>query len=124
MNHLRNKVQLIGNLGKDPEFREKENKCVVRISIATKEIYKNQKGEKVEEVQWHNNIIAFSRTAVNINKILRKGDEVGITGKLRTRSYQDKEGVTRYITEVIVKDFVLFNKNNKSAYENKVKRVG
>lgn len=113
MNALRNKVQLIGNLGRDPEVRQFDNgNLYARLSIATKEIYKNPKGEKVTETQWHNNIVAYGKLAQNMQKILRKGNEIGISGKLKHRSYEDKDGITRHVSEIIVRDFVLFNGNN------------
>lgn len=113
MNALRNKVQLIGNLGKDPEVKQFDNgNSFARLSIATKEIYKNQRGEKITETQWHNNVVAYGKLASNMQKILKKGQEIGISGKLMHRSYEDKEGKTRYISEIVVRDFVLFNGNN------------
>lgn len=112
MNAIRNKVQLIGNLGKDPVVKQFDNgRSFARLCLATQEIYQNKEGERVMETQWHNNIVAYGKTATNIEKILRKGYEVGISGKLAHRSYQDNEGITRYVSEVVVKDFVLFNGN-------------
>lgn len=117
MNALRNKVQLIGNLGKDPELKQFDSgKSCARLTIATKEIYKNQRGEKVTETQWHNNVVAYGKIAENISKVLRKGHEVGIHGKLQHRSYEDKQGNTRYVSEIIVRDFILFNGNNGRAF--------
>ena len=113
MNTLRNKVQLVGNLGKDPEVKEFDNgKTFARLCLATKDIYKNNQGERITETQWHNNIVAYGILAENIRKLLKKGNEVGISGKLTHRSYEDKEGKTKYISEIIVRDFVLFNGNN------------
>ena len=74
--------------------------------MATNETYKNQKGEKVEETQWHN-IVAWGKTAELMEQLLAKGKEVMVEGKLTSRSYEDKEGNKRYITEVVAQEFLL-----------------
>ncbi len=100
MNALRNKVQLIGNLGKDPEVIELENGGkLAKFSIATNENYKNAKGEKVTDTQWHN-IVAWGKTAEIVENYLTKGKEVAVEGKLVNRSYENKEGEKRYVTEI------------------------
>ena len=110
MSSLRNSVQLIGHLGKDPEVKQLESgRFVAKVSIATNDIYKNAKGEKVIETQWHN-LVTWGKNAENMQKICRKGDEVAIQGKLTHRSYEDKEGVTKYVTEVVVNEFVKLSK--------------
>ena len=115
MSNLRNSVQLIGRLGKTPEFKQLESgKMVANVSIATNDIYKNSKGEKVIETQWHN-LVAWGKNAENFQKILGKGDEVAIQGKLTHRSYEDKEGNTRYVTEVVVNEFVKLSNRNQLA---------
>lgn len=107
MNNLRNKVQLIGNLGNNPEVTVLDSgKKVVRLSIATHEIYRNQSGDRVVETQWHN-LVAWGRKADIASKYLKKGSEVAIEGKLISRSYNDKEGIKRYISEVIVSEILL-----------------
>ena len=107
MSTLRNKVQLIGNLGKDPEIMNLDGgKKLAKFSIATNETYKNQKGEKVTDTQWHN-IVAWGKTAEIIENYVTKGKEVAIEGKLTSRSYDDKEGVKRYITEVVCNELVM-----------------
>ena len=107
MNNLRNKVQLIGNLGMDPEVKHLTGgKTVAKVSIATKEVYKNAQGEKVTETQWHN-LIAWGKTAEIAEKILKKGSEVVIEGKLINRSYNDKEGNKKYISEIVVNEFLI-----------------
>ena len=107
MNNLRNKVQLIGNLGMDPEVKHLTGgKTVAKISIATKEVYKNAQGEKVTETQWHN-LVAWGKTAEIAEKLLKKGSEVAIEGKLINRSYNDKEGTKKYISEIMVNDFLI-----------------
>src|SRR6476661_4609961 len=88
---LKNKVQLIGNLGNPPEVRNTESgKKLVRFSVATNESYRNAKGEKVTETQWHN-LIAWGKVAEIAEKYLTRGKEVVVEGKLITRSYNDKD---------------------------------
>jgi single-strand DNA-binding protein len=112
MNTLRNKVQLIGNLGMNPDVRNLEGgKKVARVSLATREIYKNYKGERVTETYWHN-LVAWGKTAEIADKLLKKGSEVAVEGKLVTRSYTDKNGVKRYVTEVVVNELVLLDKKS------------
>ena len=110
MNALKNKVQLIGNLGMDPEVLTLENgNKLARFSIATSETYKNQKGEKVEEVQWHN-IVAWGKTAEIVENYVTKGKQIAVEGKLIHRSYETKEGDKRYITEVKCNKLLLLGK--------------
>ena len=107
MYSLRNKVQLIGNLGKDPELKTTvSGKRLVRFSIATNETYTNAKGEKVKETQWHN-LVAWGRLADVAEKYLNKGSEVAIDGKLITKDYVDKDGKKKYVTEVQVNELLL-----------------
>ena len=109
MNNLRNKVQLIGNLGKEVEYKELENgNAIARVTIATKEVYKNPKGEKVVDVQWHN-LVGWGRVAEIMQVLLKKGKEVAVQGKLTHRSYEDKSGQKRFISEVIVEEFMPLN---------------
>ena len=101
MNTLRNKVQLIGNLGNDPEIINLESgKTLAKFSIATNENYTNNKGEKITDTQWHN-VVAWGKTAQIIEKYVTKGKEVAIEGKLTSRAYETKEGEKRYITEIV-----------------------
>lgn len=111
MNTIKNKVQLIGNVGKEPEVKEINGKKLAKFSIATNETYKNAKGEKVKETQWHN-LIAWGKTAEIIEKYLAKGSEVAIEGKLINRNYLDKDGVKRYITEVQINDLLMLGSRN------------
>lgn len=107
MNNLKNKVQLIGNLGNNPEVISLDSgKKLAKFSIATNENYKNNKGESVQDTQWHN-IVAWGKTAEIIEKYLQKGNEVAVEGKLVNRSYDDKEGNKRYITEVVVNELLM-----------------
>jgi len=110
MNTLRNKVQLIGNLGNDPEIINLESgKTLAKFSIATNENYKNSKGEKVTDTQWHN-IVAWGKTAEIVEKYVTKGKEIAIEGKLTTRSYETKEGDKRYVTEVVCNELLMLGK--------------
>ncbi|WP_422360748.1 single-stranded DNA-binding protein [Reichenbachiella sp.] len=102
-----NKVILLGNLGKDPEVRHLENgRAVANFSIATSETYKNKQGEKVTNTEWHN-VVLWTPLAEIAEKYLNKGNQVYIEGKLTSRSYEDKEGVTKYITEVVGREMTL-----------------
>ena len=96
-----NKVILVGNLGKDPETRYMPNgKAVTNFSIATSESWKDkQTGEQREQTEWHN-IVMYDRLAEIAAEYLRKGSQVYVEGKLRTRKWQDKEGRDRYTTEI------------------------
>ena len=96
-----NKVILVGNLGKDPEVRHLEGGVsVAHFTLATNEYYKDKQGNRVERTEWHN-ISAWRGLADMADKFLKKGQQVYIEGKLRTRQYQDKDQQTRYITEII-----------------------
>jgi len=107
MSTLRNKVQLIGNLGKDPEIVNFDgDKKLAKFTIATNETYKNQKGEKVTDTQWHN-VVAWGKIAEIIENYVTKGKEVAIEGKLTSRSYDDKDGNKRYITEIVCNELVM-----------------
>lgn len=110
MNALKNKVQLIGHLGQDPEIvnMESGNK-LAKFSIATSDYYKNAKGEKVEDTQWHN-IVAWGKTAEIVENYLTKGKQVAVEGKLIHRSYETKEGDKRYITEIKCNELLMLGK--------------
>lgn len=106
---IKNKVQLIGNLGGKPEIRNIDSgKKLANFSIATNESYRNAKGERVTETQWHR-IVAWGKVAEIAEKYLDKGSEVVVEGKLVTRNYNDKDGVKRYITEVQISELLLLN---------------
>ena len=109
MNALRNKVQLIGNLGMNPQVREFEGgKKLVKFSLATNESYKNNKGERVTETQWHS-LVAWGNTATYVEKFLKQGMQVAIDGKLMNRNYTDKQGVKRYLTEIQINEVMIVN---------------
>lgn len=110
---LKNKVQLIGNLGNAPDIKNTESgKKLAKFSIATNESYRNAQGEKVTETTWHN-LVAWGKVADLAEKFLNKGSEVVIEGKLINRGYTDKEGTKKYITEVQVNDLLLLNSKSK-----------
>jgi len=110
MNALRNKVQLIGHLGNVPELKNTENgKRLARFSIATNETYQNAKGEKVTETTWHN-LVVWGKLADLAEKILQKGTEVIIEGKLINRSYNDKDGNKKSLSEVQVYELMKLTK--------------
>lgn len=104
---LKNKVQLIGNLGNAPEVKTTESgKKLARFSVATNESYRNANGEKVTETTWHN-LVAWGKVAEIAEKYLSKGSEIAIEGKLINRNYSDKDGNKKYITEVQVNELLL-----------------
>jgi len=111
---LKNKVQLIGNLGNKPEVRSLESgKKMARFSMATNEVYRSQKGDKITETQWHN-LIAWGKVADLAEKFLEKGSEIMIEGKLVNRNYTDKDGIKRYVTEIQVNEILLLGNKNVS----------
>jgi len=110
MHTLRNSVRLVGNLGMDPEVRSFDNnKKLARLSLAVNESYKNDKGEKVTETQWHN-IVLWNTQAKFAEDYLKKGDEIAVEGRLSSRSYTDKDGNKRFVTEVVANEFLKLNK--------------
>ncbi len=106
MKSLRNSVQLIGRLGKDPDVKVFGEKKRASFSIATTDTYKNQKGEKIQDTQWHN-VVIWGKLASIAEKYLRKGAEVALEGKLVHRVYETRSGEKRYITEISVNDLVM-----------------
>ncbi|WMJ71810.1 single-stranded DNA-binding protein [Cytophagaceae bacterium ABcell3] len=102
-----NKVILVGNLGRDPEIRAVESgRKVANFPIATTESYKDRNGERVEQTEWHN-IVFWGPVVDVIEKYVKKGNQIYVEGKLRTRSYDDKEGIKRYVTEVMGQNLTL-----------------
>lgn len=109
---LKNKVQLIGNLGSNPEIKTTEGgKKLARFSIATNEVYRNAKGDKVTETQWHN-LIAWGKVAEIAEKYLTKGSEVAIEGKLINRNYNDKDGNKKLVTEIQVNEVLMLGEKS------------
>ena len=110
MSSLKNKVQLVGHVGQDPEIKTFEGeKKLANFTLATNEVYKNDKGEKVEETQWHR-LVAWGKTAETIEKYVTKAKEIAIERKLNHRSYDDKNGEKKYITEVVIGELMLLGK--------------
>jgi len=107
MNNLKNSVRLIGNLGQNPEVKETTNgKKLAKFSVATNESYRDENGKDVKETMWHN-LTVWGKQADIAAMYLKKGSEVAIEGKLSNRNYTDKEGVKRYVTEIIVNEFMM-----------------
>ena len=110
MNNLKNKVHLIGRLGQDPELITFDGgKVKANFRMAVNERHKNKEGETVEETQWHN-LVAWGKTAELVGQLLKKGKEIAIDGKLNSRSYQDKEGKQRTVTEIQINEFLLLDR--------------
>ncbi len=110
MNTLRNQVTLIGNLGTDVQVKEiSETRKVANISLATNLYYKNSKGEKIKDTQWHN-LVLWGQLAEIAKKISTKGDQVMIQGRLTYRQYEDSQGQKQRVTEILVSDFMKLSK--------------
>ena len=110
MNSIRNKVQLIGNIGNTPEIITLESgKKLAKFSLATNESYKDASGQKIDKVEWHN-LVAWGNTCDIVEKYVTKGKEIAIEGKLTSRSYETKEGEKRYITEIVVNELLMLGK--------------
>jgi single-strand DNA-binding protein len=107
MSNLRNRVQLIGNAGSDPEIKTLESgKKLAALTLATNEVYYKDNGDKVEQTEWHR-ITAWGKTAEILEKYVTKGKELAIDGKLTHRSYEDKNGDKKFITEIQVAEICL-----------------
>jgi single-strand DNA-binding protein len=115
--NIKNSVNLIGNVGRNIEIFSFENGNKKAVcSIATSERYTNAKGESVTQTDWHQ-IVAWGKTAENLAQNVQKGNEISVTGKLTNRAYQAKDGITRYVTEIIVSDFFKLAKRNAPSVE-------
>lgn len=113
-----NKVILVGNLGKDPEVKYLEGGTpLAKFSLATTEFFKDKSGEKKEQTEWHN-IILWRGLAEVAEKYLKKGDSVYIEGKIRSRSYDDKEGVKRYTFEIVADNLTMLGKRRDDSGSN------
>ena len=114
MNSLKNRVTLIGNLGQDPETKTTETgKKVTHFTLATDDGYKNSDGQKISETTWHN-IVAWNSLADIAGKYLKKGKQVAVEGRIVYRTYEDKKGVTKNITEIVLNDLLLLRNGEKS----------
>ena len=113
-----NKAILLGNLGKDPEIRRLDDgRAVANFSIATSESYKNKSGEKVTNTEWHN-VVLWSPLAEIAENYLKKGSQVYIEGKISNRSYEDNDGIKKYISEVVGRDITLLGRAPESSSQN------
>ncbi|MBK6540258.1 MAG: single-stranded DNA-binding protein [Flavobacteriales bacterium] len=111
MNTMKNLVQLIGNLGNDPEVKETaQGRKMARLSVATNESYTNKSGDRITDTQWHT-VVAWGNQAEQAAQMLRKGAKVALQGKLVHRSYEGKDGQKRYITEVVMSEFQVVPKS-------------
>jgi single-strand DNA-binding protein len=107
---MKNRVQLIGRVGQDPEVKNLEGgKKVTTITIATNDVYYKDNGDKVEQTEWHR-VTAWGKTAEIIEKYVTKGKEIAIEGKLTHRTYEDKNGEKRYVTDIVVNEVLLLGK--------------
>ena len=107
MNALKNRVQLIGNLGQDPDIKTLDSgKKVAHFTMATNESYKNGDGQKIEETTWHN-IVAWNGLAETASKFLKKGQEVLVEGRIVYRTYEDKKGVTKNATDIVLNSLLM-----------------
>jgi len=121
MNTLKNRVTLIGNLGQDPEVKTTETgKKVTHFTLATDDGYKNSEGQKVSETTWHN-IVAWNGLAEIAGNYLKKGNQVAVEGRIVYRTYDDKNGATRYITEIVLNDLMLLRNGKEPAKSGKAK---
>lgn len=112
MSTLRNRVQLIGHLGNNPEIMSFDSgKKKATFSMATNEVWYNTQGEKVEDTQWHN-VVLWGKTAEIAEKYLKKGAEICIEGKITTRSYDGKDGEKRYITEIVANELLMLGRKS------------
>ena len=119
MNSLKNRVHLIGRLGQDPETKTTESgKKVTHFTLATDDGYKNTEGQKVNETTWHN-IVAWNGIAETASKFLKKGREVALEGRIVYRTYEDKKGVVKNITEIVLNDFLFLQSSNGNKKEEK-----
>ena len=110
MTTLRNSVQLIGRPGMDPEVKTIANdRKMARFTLATNDFYVNNKGERIEETQWHN-LVAWGKTAEIVEKLVKKGKEVVIEGKLASNTWEDKEGVRHFNVQVVINELLAIEK--------------
>ncbi|KAF0201297.1 MAG: single-strand DNA-binding [Bacteroidetes bacterium] len=113
MNSLRNRVQLIGYIGADPEVKTFEsNKKVARLSIATNDEYTDKDGQKVKQTQWHQ-LVVWNKLADICEKYLKKGHEIAVEGKLTYRTWNDKDGKSHNITEIVVNELLMMGGKSK-----------
>jgi len=123
MNNFKNRVNLIGNLGMNPQVREIGNgRKVARFTLATSESYRNNKGDKVTDTQWHN-IVAWGSQATFAERYMEKGQQVAVEGKLTHREYKDSKGEKRYITEIVVNEILILKYRDQQHSATKEKEA-
>ncbi len=111
MTSLKNSVQLIGRLGNEPEVRTFDSgKKMATFSLATNETYYNNKGEKVDDTQWHN-VVVWGKKVDLVENYLKKGSEIALEGKLINRSYE-KDGIKKYVTEINMNELLMMGKRD------------
>jgi single-strand DNA-binding protein len=121
MNSLKNRVTLIGNLGQDPETKTTESgKKVTHFTLATDDGYKNSEGQKISETTWHN-IVAWNGLADIAGRYLKKGRQVAVEGRIVYRSFEDKKGTTKYITEIVLNDLILLRSGKEPGKDDQQK---
>jgi len=118
-----NKVILLGNIGKDPEVRETKAGNIVNLTMATSEKYTDKSGQKQENTEWHN-LVVFGKLADVVAKYVKKGDKLYVEGSITTRKWEDKEGNTRYTTEVKVRDLTMLGGTEKKSTQPAAVAVG
>jgi len=118
-----NKVILLGNIGKDPEVRETKAGNIVNLTMATSEKYTDKSGQKQENTEWHN-LVVFGKLADVVAKYVKKGDKLYVEGSITTRKWEDKEGNTRYTTEVKVRDLTMLGGAEKKSTQPTAVAVG
>lgn len=124
MNQLRNCVNLIGHVGQEPEYVElPSGQCYVKMSLATNETYTKKNGEKATKTEWHR-LIAWRKLAQNINAMVSKGNQLAVTGRLQYNKYEDKDGVTRYSTDVVLSEFMILSSKSESSNRKRGNVVG
>lgn len=112
-----NKVIIIGNLGQDPDFRMLDSGLAIcKLNVATSERYKDDQGEWKEDTEWHR-VVLWRNLAETANKFLKKGSKVAIEGRLKTSSYE-KDGITRYSTDIIANSIVILDKSESTDYQS------
>tara|TARA_Y100001001_G_C7837069_1_gene249213 strand:- start:164 stop:574 length:411 start_codon:yes stop_codon:yes gene_type:complete len=123
MSNFRNHVQLIGNVGEDPKISLLDGgRKVARFPMATNEYYTNNQGEKIQNTDWHH-VVAWGKTADILEKYTAKGSEIGVQGKIKTRSYTTEDGKQRYVTEIVADEVLLLgSKATQEASEPKTPR--
>ncbi|MCB9038802.1 MAG: single-stranded DNA-binding protein [Lewinellaceae bacterium] len=113
MRNIKNSITLIGHLGNDPQLVQTRNgHTLANISLATHDYYRNQNGEKVTSTEWHR-CVAWGKLAETMGSICKKGKEVAIRGKLTYNSYEDKNGIRRKMSQIVIDEFVLLSRKNE-----------